>query len=207
MNAREGALARLRAYLDVPGDAVRLLVRGPEMPLLCDFAAAAPWLSLEAQSPVSHSSSSHNSASHSSSSHSAGLELRGPRPHGCIRFEGELEGRLVESLAETLRTLATGEIGWDTPATPALLADLPGMVKLRVYVGPHCPFCPSVAAAALRMACATPRIEVDIVRADQCQDRSITSVPTVTLDDALLSQGAIGEYELAERLLARQDPG
>ena len=197
MNAREGALARLRAYLDVPGDAVRLLVRGPEMPLLCDFAAAAPWLSLEAQSP----------ASHSSSSHSAGLELRGPRPHGCIRFEGELEGRLVESLAETLRSLATGEIGWDTPATPALLADLPGVVKLRVYVGPHCPFCPSVAAAALRMACATPRIEVDIVRADQCQDRSITSVPTVTLDDALLSQGAIGEYELAERLLARQDPG
>ncbi|NOY93015.1 MAG: hypothetical protein GXP55_17665 [Deltaproteobacteria bacterium] len=187
MSSRPQALTRLRAYLGVPGAPVRLSVRGRSAEsVLRDFAEAAAWLQLEwDEAPSAH----------------AQLELRGSHAHGSIRFLGELEGRLLESLAETLRSLATGEIAWDTPATPALLARLPERLALQVFVGPSCPFCPGVSAAALRMACGSPALDVDILRADQCPALGVTSVPCVRVGSTTLSRGAIPEYELAERLL------
>lgn len=183
-DARTAALTRLRSYLGVPGDAVTLRCDA-RWPWQDDFAQAAPWLRVEIDGALD-----------------ATLRLRGSHPHGVLAFRGEPEGRLLESLAEALRALATHTMGWDTPATPALLAELAHETRLCVYVGASCPFCPSVTAAALRMGCASERLSVAIVRAELATDLELRSVPTVTRDGAVLSVGAIGEYPLVERLLA-----
>lgn len=182
MNARDEALARLRAYLGVEGDTVTLRA-SQRAPWIDDFLAAAPWLRFEAAS-------------------SSELHVRGSKPHGAITFVGPVEGRLLESLAEALRALATGAPSWDTPASPARLAELEAEAALRVFVGATCPFCPSVTAAALRVAVASTLVAVEILRADVVGDDTVTSVPTVRLGDETLSVGAVGEYALVDRLVA-----
>src|SRR5688572_27436267 len=52
------------------------------------------------------------------------LSLRGSRPHGAISYVGPIEGRMLEPLVEVLRALATGEVDFETPATPARVREL-----------------------------------------------------------------------------------
>jgi len=183
-SARALALERLRAYLGTEGEPVLLRSASPDA-WLQDFALAAPWLTIDTDDALPQT-----------------VVIEGSYPHGSIEFVGDMEGRLLESVAETLRALATRSIEWDTSATPARVAELAGPVALHVYVGASCPFCPSVTGAALRMACAEPRLSVSVRRADQVADASIQSVPTLKLDGATLHVGAIGEYDLADKLVS-----
>jgi len=181
--ARAQALARLRAYLGVAGDEVRIASDEPR-PWLQDFADAAPWLEVVVERALEET-----------------LRLEGSAPHGAIYFGGEPEGRLLESLAECLLALATHRVTWDTPASPARLVELRCSVSLRVYVGATCPFCPSVTAAALRMAVSCTKVDVEILRADQVPGAAVRSVPTTRLGGATLSTGAIAECELVDRMV------
>lgn len=133
----------------------------------------------------------------------ARLHVEGSDRHGELYFVGRVEGRLRELLVETLRALATGEVDWDTPATPQLLDTLARNVALGVHVSATCPFCPSVARAALHLALGSPRVSVTIVRADLHPSPRVRSVPTVLLDGVLVATGQLAEHELAERVVAR----
>lgn len=122
-------------------------------------------------------------------------------PHGEITFAGPIEGRQVEPLVLLLHELATGDVAWDTPATPQLLAELDRNLAVGVFVSPTCMYCPAVAEAALRFAQASPRVDVAVVRADLFPPPGgVRAVPAVTVHGKIVATGAIGEYELAERL-------
>lgn len=127
--------------------------------------------------------------------------VQGTRPHGEITFVGAIEGRQVEPLVLLLRELATGEVGWETPATPQLLAELERKVAVSVFVSPSCMYCPNVAEAVLRFAQASPRIDAAVVRADLvAPPGGVRAVPAVAVDGRVVSTGALAEYELAERV-------
>jgi hypothetical protein len=182
----------LDEYLSVPGSTVVATVHGAGTrsavwDRLTGFAA---WLRVE-----------HVAAEPDAP---ARTELSAEHAHGRIDFVGEIEQRQLEPLVETLRALATAAPEFDTPATPRRLADLHQTISVLVVVSPTCPFCPRVAAQALRLACASPEVNVTVVRADSgLAPPAVRSVPTVLVDDQLVATGSIGEYELVERILER----
>jgi len=180
----------LHEYLSVPGDPVRVVERARDdgLPLWRRLEELAPWLRVERLRDGTHPRRT---------------ELHGSRPHGPIAFVGDLEQRLLEPLVEALRTLATGQFDWETPATAERLR-AGGPWELAVVVGPNCPFCPRVAATALRFACASPRVAVEILRSDSgLAPAQVTAIPTVLVAGKVVATGAIGEYALAEQVLER----
>lgn len=176
----------LEAFLPSLGSPVRLLESSPSpSAFVARLAAAAPWLE----------------AVHTPEAEGVPeLRVVGTDAHGEIRFVGPVEGRVAEALAVLCRALATGEVEFDTPATPQLLRELETDVDLGVYVSPTCAFCPAVMAAALRFAQATLRIDVAVFRADHVPLPGQQSVPAVVANGKFISVGSIGEYDLAARL-------
>ncbi len=126
----------------------------------------------------------------------------GSASHGEITFVGPIEGRLLEPFVQLLRALATGEVDYDTPATPACLAELKKNVALAVAVSSRCPYCPAVAAAALRIACGSARVDVAIARADLGLAGDVRAVPTVIVDGIARRTGPVSEWELAQLVTA-----
>jgi len=176
----------LEAFLPSVGSPVRLLESSPSpSPFVARLAAAAPWLE----------------AVHTPGAEGVPqLRVLGTHAHGEISFIGPVEGRVAEALAVLCRALATGDVEFDTPATPQLLRELETSVDLGVYVSPTCAFCPAVMAAVLRFAQATPQIDVTVFRADHVPLPGQRSVPAVVANGELIAVGSIGEYDLAERL-------
>lgn len=127
--------------------------------------------------------------------------IEGSAEHGEITFLGSIEGRQIEPYALLLRALATGDAGFDTPATPGLLAELRENVGVGVAVSASCPHCPAVASAALRLALASPRVSVVVARADLGFAGSARSVPIVRVNGRIVASGPISEYALAERVM------
>lgn len=173
--------------LGVAGREVRLEETGPGAPsaLIRYLEQVAPWLSVRAT--VSETTPT--------------IALRGFTPHGRMRFVGSIENRMVEPLVLTLRALATQHTDLDTPATPALLAELQRDVPLRVIVGVHCPFCPAAAAIALRLACVSTRVHVTILRAEAPEAPQVKSVPLLLDGEHILAQGPLQEISLVQALL------
>lgn len=181
---REPMTESVQHFLAVAGQPVTLTLRSePAPPWLESLAAAASWLRVvQATTPPGKPPE---------------VEVQGSSPHGSLRFVGTLEGRLLEALVVLLRSLATGEVAFDTPATPQLLASLQFDRSVEVFVGASCPFCPSVLAAALRLGAYSERIAVTVLRADEVAGAEIRSVPTLRIDGQVAHVGPIVEYELA----------
>jgi thiol-disulfide isomerase/thioredoxin len=131
-------------------------------------------------------------------------ELLGSSSHGRILFVGDIQGRQLEPLVETLRALSTGQLEFDTPATPSRLSELPGPVSLTVVLSPTCPFCPRVAAQAARLACASARVGVVVQRADAvAPPLRVAAIPSVLVGREVVATGAVGEYALVDRVVQR----
>ena len=64
--------------------------------------------------------------------------------------------------APELRALATGEIDFETPATPARVRELVAPTAVTVGVSASCPFCPAETSASLRLALASPLLSVTV---------------------------------------------
>ncbi|MDH5492225.1 MAG: hypothetical protein OEY14_09750 [Myxococcales bacterium] len=179
------------SYLGVRGDPVELRERSATPSAALErLAALAPWLERSHQRIEEGEVPS--------------LELRGRGAHGSLRFVGTISGHLLEALIVLARALATHELELDTPATLQLLAELDAGRSIELYVGPHCPFCPSVMAAALRLGAASERVAVTILRADEVAHPLVRSVPTLLLAGSLAHVGAIHEYELAALVCERK---
>ena len=176
----------MQQYLAVDGSPVELVERSPEpSPVLDRLARLAPWLRR-----------THVVAEDER------LRVSGAFPHGEITFLGPVAGRQLEPFVELLRALATREVDYDTPATPGRLAELTRCVALGVGVSSQCPYCPSVAAAALRIACASPRVDVVIARADLGLFGDVRAVPTIRVDGVVRRTGPTSEWQLVELVTA-----
>mgnify|MGYP001260685925 CR=1 FL=1 len=174
-------------YLRVGGDTVVVIERAREpSALLARIAGLAPWLTLI----------------HVPDEGQARLRAEGRRPHGEITFMGPVEGRLVEVLVELIRALSTGQIPFDTPATPGLLSELAQKRFVGVHVTASCPYCPAVARAALLLALGSPFVDVAVIRAAHAPSPRVLATPSVIVDGELVATGPIGEYALAERVVA-----
>lgn len=132
------------------------------------------------------------------------LELRAERLHGRIRFVGAIEGSLKAPLVEVLRALSSGRPEYASPMTHRLMRAIRGMRDVRVFASPTSEDCQVVVAAALRLACASPKVNVTVIRVDAATDGSerVETVPTVVCNDSIIVTSRIGESDLAE-LVAR----
>jgi alkyl hydroperoxide reductase subunit AhpF len=181
--------ASLDELLSVPGDPVCLIERaaGDADARLDALAARADWLTVRHERAPGETTS---------------VEVTSSRPQGEVRFVGRVEGRLLEALVLLLVELATGDAAWEGPSRELLASAVTSRHELLVAATPSCPYCPSVVAAALRFAQAAPSLAVTIVRADLERVAGVTATPTVLVDGAVVSTGPVGEYALAERVVA-----
>jgi alkyl hydroperoxide reductase subunit AhpF len=187
---RRGSIS-VEDYLGVPGVRVAVVEHtdsSEPAPVLARIAALAPWLVVTTLSR--------------DEGENPGVSIAGTEHRGSVRFIGPLEGRQLEPFVELLRALATGEIEWETPATPARLRDITRPLGATIAVSATCPYCPAVSAALLRCTLATPKLSVLVARADLGFAVGVTSVPTVLVDGEVLARGPIGEYQLADALAA-----
>jgi len=92
---------------------------------------------------------------------------------------------------------------------PARLAHLRAPARVKVYITPHCPFCPEAVATLLGLAAWSDRIRVTIIDGERfggtaAKDK-VSSAPTVILDDRLRWTGSVNADELTALMLDR-DP-
>lgn len=174
------------------GSAVHVIERtadGAPGKVLAQLAALAPWLSI--------------ATARGADARCPRVRVEGVRPHGEITFLGPVEGRQLEPFVWLLHELSSGEPSYETPATAALLSELERNLALTLAVSATCPYCPALASTVLRFAQASPRIDVVIARADLgCLTGPVRSVPTLLADGVAVTKGPVGEYALAQKLLA-----
>lgn len=184
--------ASLEAWLAVDGEPVQIMETHSGHPdaTLVRLAELASWLHIERK--------------HDPSVALPTFEVRGERAHGRIEFRGPVRGRLLEALVVLIVELATGRPDWDGPSAKSVVMGLGASHELVVAATPTCPYCPQVVAAALRLAQATQRLAVTIVRADLDSDVAALATPTLWVDGKVVASGPTAEHRLAE-LVARSE--
>jgi len=96
---------------------------------------------------------------------------------------------------------------------PASLKELVDSIeipaRLKIYITPHCPFCPVAVKQLLSLAAANEGIKLTIIDGalfpEAAKSDNIQSAPTVLLDDLYRWTGAIQLSEIADMILNR-DP-
>ena len=80
---------------------------------------------------------------------------------------------------------------------------------LKIYISPHCTFCPRAVTQCLTLARANPVIEITVIDGslypEQAARDKIRSVPTLILDDSFRWTGSIDLEELIN-VIAERDP-
>ncbi len=148
----------------------------------------APWLTVERVPPLEQAPT---------------VSLHADEPHGGLEWYGAIEGKLLAPFVEALRALGTGVPELDTPATVTAIRQLNTRCCIEVFVAKACPYCPATSAAALRLAVLSSHVAVRVRRADlERAPVLVRGVPAVLSDGRLLSEGPIGEYDLADRLVS-----
>lgn len=95
------------------------------------------------------------------------------------------------------------------PDVRARLAKLRAPALVKVYITPHCPFCPATVSILLGLAACSQQVWVTVIDGelfpDVAQKDRISSAPTVILDDQFRWTGAVDAGELVTMMLDR-DP-
>jgi thiol-disulfide isomerase/thioredoxin len=91
----------------------------------------------------------------------------------------------------------------------ARLAQLRAPALVKVYITPHCPFCPATVSTLLGLAACSEQVRVTVVDGelfpDAARNDHIGSAPTVLLDDEFRWTGTVDADELVTLMLDR-DP-
>jgi hypothetical protein len=86
---------------------------------------------------------------------------------------------------------------------------VPALVK--VYITPHCPFCPNVVMLLLSLAASSDRIRLSIIDGElfpgMAQKDRISAAPTIILDDQFRWTGSVEALELVTMMLDRDPAG
>ncbi len=117
--------------------------------------------------------------------------------------EKELEP-FLQALTE--RVAPTGRLN---PVLQDKLKTLKVPAFIKIYITPHCPFCPQMVQKLLILAIESELIRLTIIDGtlfpDLAQKDKIQSAPTILLDDQFRWTGAVDSKELVELILKR-DP-
>ena len=114
-------------------------------------------------------------------------------------------------LAPFLAVLADAEAFSDRISTGVRerLAQLTLPALVKVYITPHCPYCPATVALLLGMAACSDQVRVTVIDGElfpeaAAQDR-VSAAPTVILDDRFRWTGSVEAEEVVTLMLDR-DP-
>lgn len=79
---------------------------------------------------------------------------------------------------------------------------------IKIYISPHCPFCPQVVTRCLGMARLNPVIKVSVIDGnlfpEEAKKNKIRSVPTLILDDSFRWNGPV-DLEKLIKVIAQRD--
>lgn len=133
------------------------------------------------------------------------LEVARPGEPSRISFDGLPSGYEIASLLDAMERVSSGEPGL-APETSLALERLTTDVELMVFVTPTCPYCPSAASLANRMALASPRVRARTVEANEFPELSdrfgVRGVPQTVVNGSGVFVGALPEPAFLERVLA-----
>ena len=91
------------------------------------------------------------------------------------------------------------------------LTQLRAPALVKVYITPHCPFCPITVATLLGLAACSDQVRVTVVDgemfAEEAQSDHINAAPTVILDDQFRWTGSVDAAELVTLMLDRDPAG
>lgn len=127
----------------------------------------------------------------------------GSKDYG-IRFFGIPVGYEFITLLSSIIDVSKEDSGLEE-STKTELSKLNTPVHIQVFVTPTCPYCPSMARLAHKMALQSPMIKADVVEATEFQDLSlkynIHSVPTVIINERERFEGAVSEKAFLDKIL------
>ncbi len=106
--------------------------------------------------------------------------------------DGVFAGQLAEDVRKQLESL-----------------QIPALAK--IYITPHCPFCPTVVSLLLGMAASNDQVRLTIIDGelfpDVAQNDRVGAAPTIILDDQFRWTGAVDAMELVTMMLDRDPAG
>lgn len=128
------------------------------------------------------------------------------RGGNAVRFFGTQVGVEVTSLVQTI-----ADASHEAPPLPADLigraSSLPEGSWLRVFVGPACTHCPGAVRAAVSLALAAPRLQVEIVSASEFPEIArafkVAAVPTTVVNGRAFFEDPRAPADVLEALLAK----
>jgi alkyl hydroperoxide reductase subunit AhpF len=118
---------------------------------------------------------------------------------------------LERELDPFLTFLGDGEAFADriAPEVRKRLVQLGAPALVKVYITPHCPFCPATVSTLLGLAACSDQVRLTIIDGElfpgAAQSDGISAAPTVILDDQFRWTGSVDAAELVALMLDR-DP-
>jgi len=118
---------------------------------------------------------------------------------------------LDRELALFLDVLGDGDAFADqiAPNVRQRLSQLRAPALVKVYITPHCPFCPTAVSILLGLAACSDQVRVTVIDGElfleAAQNDRISAAPTVILDDQFRWTGSLDAGELVTLMLDR-DP-
>lgn len=123
---------------------------------------------------------------------------------GRVRFFGLPAGYEFGGFVQQLIDVANGSTDLEDATRQALQA-LSRDVHIQVFVTPGCPFCPSAARLAQKMAVESARVTADVIEANEFPDLveryDVHGVPKVVLNEVVHVVGAQPEARFLQSLL------
>lgn len=132
------------------------------------------------------------------------LELARQGEPARVSFKGFPGGYEFGTLVDAVERVSNADAAL-SPDTLASLGSLETDVELMVFVTPTCPYCPSAASLANRLALASPRITATTVEANEFPELSarfgVRGVPQTVVNQRGVFVGALPEAGFVEQVL------
>lgn len=132
------------------------------------------------------------------------LEIARPGETARVSFKGFPGGYEFGTLVDAIERVSRNDLALNEN-TLAALESLESDVELMVFVTPTCPYCPSAASMANRLALASPRITATTVEANEFAELSarfgVRGVPQTVVNQQGIFVGALPEAAFVEQVL------
>jgi len=129
--------------------------------------------------------------------------IEGEKDYG-IRYYGIPSGYEFSTLLEDIIMVSKRDSGLK-PATKSALATLVKPVHIKVFVTPTCPYCPSAAITAHKMAFESDMIKAEVFESIEfpflAQKYGVYGVPKVVINEKVSFEGALPEEMFLDYVL------
>jgi glutaredoxin-like protein len=127
---------------------------------------------------------------------------------GKVRFFGIPSGYEFSTLVEDLIDVSTGTTDL-SEKTKTTLEDIDQDLHIQVFVTPTCPYCPTVARMAHKLAVENAHVTADVIEAtefpDLAQRYRLFGVPKTVINDRVAVEGGLREAQFMEHVAGALD--